>query len=139
MDRSLLDTSTLSDVIQPAAKRVPAVAAHLRMYLRAHGRLTFSEISCYEILRGLQKKSAFVQLGHFEQFCQRSELLGVSLDVLQRAAVLWADGQSRGISVDDGDLIIAATALAHKLPFITANAKHFAWIDGLALSNWRNP
>ena len=30
-----------------------------------------------------------------------------------------------------GDALIAATALEHKLPLLTANTKHFAPIDGL--------
>jgi tRNA(fMet)-specific endonuclease VapC len=82
MDRSLLDTSTLSDVISPQAKRLPAVATHLKLYLLEHGRLTFSQISSYEILRGLRKKRAVVQLARFAIFCDRSELLPVTYEVL---------------------------------------------------------
>jgi len=59
--------------------------------------------------------------------------------VLDRAAELWADGQQRGITVDDSDLIIAATALVYGLPLVTANRKHFAWIAGLEISDWRQP
>jgi tRNA(fMet)-specific endonuclease VapC len=139
MDRSLLDTSTLSDVIAPRAKRPAAVAAHVAKYLSEHGRLTYSQISCYEILRGLRKKGAATQLQRFATFCQNSELLSVSYEVLDRAAELWADGQQRGITVDDSDLFIAATALVEGLPLVTANRKHFAWIAGLAISDWREP
>lgn len=137
MDRSLLDTSALSDVIQPEAKRSAAVAHNLVQYLRSHGRLTLSEISCYEILRGLRKKLAVVQEKQFIEFCKRSELLPVNFDVLDRAALLWAEGQRQGITVDDSDLVIASTALLHGLPLVTANTKHFVWITGLTLSNWR--
>jgi predicted nucleic acid-binding protein len=139
MDRSLLDTSTVSDVIQPATKRFPTVADHLQRYLRAHRYLTFSEISCYEVLRGLRKKNASSQLRQFQAFCQRCELLPVSYEVLDKAAALWADGQRRGMVVDDSDLIIAATSLMHDLPIVTANPKHFEWVGGLKLSNWREP
>lgn len=139
MDRSLLDTSTLSDVIAPHAKRPPAVAAHLKQYLSEHGQLTFSHISCYEILRGLRKKRAVEQLQRFATFCQHSELLPVTYDVLDRAAELWADGQQRGITVDDSDLMIAATALNEGIPMVTANPKHFTWIPGLMISDWRQP
>lgn len=62
MDRSLLDTSTLSDIIRPTSKRSSLVAGHLKQYLTTHGRLTFSEISCYEVLRGWRKKNAKIQL-----------------------------------------------------------------------------
>jgi tRNA(fMet)-specific endonuclease VapC len=137
MDRCLLDTSALSDVIRPQSRRLPSVAKHLKQYLRAHGRFTFSEVSCYETLRGLRKKHATAQLQHFAEFCRHAELLPVSYDVLDRAASLWADGQQRGVTVGDGDLMIAATAMLHRLPLVTANPRHFEWITGLTLFDWR--
>lgn len=137
MDRCLLDTSSLSDVIQPSTKRRANVATHLTRYLRSHGRLSFSEISCYEILRGLRKKRAGVQTQQFADFCQRSELLPVTYEVLDRAASLWADGQELGESSNDADLIIAATALVHDIALVTANTRHFAWIGDLRTFDWR--
>jgi tRNA(fMet)-specific endonuclease VapC len=137
MDRCLLDTSAVSDVIRPPSKRLPAVAKHLKRYLHAHGRFTFSEVSCYEVLRGLRKKHATEQLQRFAEFCQHAELLPVSYDVLDRAASLWAEGQNRGITVGDGDLMIAATAMLQGLTLVTANTRHFKWIDGLTLVDWR--
>src|SRR6266496_3252871 len=108
MDRRLLDTSALSDFVKPPSKRFPTVANHFKQYMRAHGCVTYSEISCFEILRGLRKKNAVAQVRRFFEFCERSELLPVEFPILDRAASLWADGQRRGIVVDDSDLIIAA-------------------------------
>lgn len=137
MDRCLLDTSALSDVILPANRRLPVVARKLAGYLRSHRRLTFSEVSCYEVLRGLRKKMAATQEQQFLQFCTRCELVPINYDVLDRAASLWAAGRRQGIVIDDGDLLIASTALQHNLPLVTANSKHFNWISGLRLLNWR--
>jgi tRNA(fMet)-specific endonuclease VapC len=138
MDRCLLDTSALSDVILPTSRRTPAVARNLADYLRSHRRLTFSEVSCYEVLRGLRKKMALAQEQQFIQFCTHSELVPISYDVLDRAASLWAAGRKQGIVVDDGDLLIASTALLHNVALVTANTKHFNWISGLMLLNWRD-
>jgi predicted nucleic acid-binding protein len=137
MERSVLNTSTLSDVLR--AQRPQPVAEHLTRYLTEHGRLTFSQISCYEILRGLRKKRAAAQLQRFAVFCRNSEMLPVTYEVLDRAAELWAEGQQRGITVDDSDLVIAATALTVGLPLVTANPRHFAWIGQLKTSDWRQP
>lgn len=137
MDRSLLDTCTISDVIRPPAKRLPSVTRYLGQYLRQHGRLCFSEMSCYEILRGLRKKGAATQEQQFVEFCRRAELYTVDYAVLDRAAALWADGQRSGIAVDDVDLVIAATALSHGLLLVTSNTRHFGWIKGLRLLDWR--
>jgi tRNA(fMet)-specific endonuclease VapC len=139
MDRCLLDTSVLSDVMLPAAKRPSNVERHLKGYLRAQGRLSFSEISCYEVLRGLRKKRATAQLRRFTEFCHHCELLPVTFDVFDRAASLWADGQRQGIVIDDSDLMIAATAMILELRLVTSNTRHFAWIVGLPLLNWREP
>jgi tRNA(fMet)-specific endonuclease VapC len=138
MDRSLLDTSTLSDVIDLPNKRSTRVAKWSKAYLRVHGHFIFSEVSCYEILRGLRKKQAQVQEGRFQVFLQHCERVPVTAEVFDRAATLWAEGQRRGIVVEDADLIIAATALIQGVAVVTANPRHFEWIDGLSLSNWRD-
>ena len=138
MDRCLLDTSTLSDVIDLLTKRSALVAKRSKAYLRAHRHFTFSDVSCYEILRGLRKKQARIQEQRFQEFRRHSECLPVAPDVFDRAATLWAKGQRQGIAVDDADLIIAATALVHGLALITANPRHFEWIDGLTVANWRD-
>lgn len=41
-----------------------------------------------------------------------------------------------GMSLDDFDLILAATALSHNLILITNNERHFKRIDGLKIENW---
>ena len=139
MDPCLLDTNAVSDVIRPPSRRSPNVAKHLTQYLRAHGRFTFSETSCYEILRGLRKKRASKQLREFAEFCRRSELIPVEFEVLDRAASLWPEGQRIGMTIGDCDLIIAATAVLRGLRLNTANSRHFAWISGISLLNWREP
>lgn len=78
-----------------------------------------------------------MQERQFQQFCGYAEILPIDYDIIDLAATLWSDGQATGVVVDDGDLIIAATALVHKLPVVTANTRHFAWIEELTLTNWR--
>jgi tRNA(fMet)-specific endonuclease VapC len=131
--------TALSDVIRPLDRRHPNVAKHVKQYLRARGRFTFSEVSCYEILRGLRKKRAAKQIRQFIEFCGHAELLPVTYEVLDRAATLWADGQLQGKTIGDGDLMIAATAVLQSLPLVTSNDRHFEWIAGLPLFDWRKP
>jgi len=138
MNRSLLDTSTLSDIMLPSVRQIPAVAAAAQQYLRSHGRFTFSHISCFEILRGLRKRSSAKRIQQFSDFCSYSELVPVSYEVLDRAAEYWAIGKRRGITVEDSDLFIASTALLQRLPLVTANPKHFDWLPDLTILNWRD-
>lgn len=136
---SLLDTTTVSDIIRAPAKRNPVVTAHASAYLQAYGRFSFSELSSYEILRGLRKKGATRQLAHFDRFCQPADRKSVSMDILDSAASLWVESQRLGRIVGDCDLIIAATAQFFGLGLATSNTRHFDWIGGLQLFNWRKP
>lgn len=58
MIASLLDTNAISDIIRAPSKRRSTVTAHASAYLLSYGRFSFSELSCYEVLRGLRKKGA---------------------------------------------------------------------------------
>ncbi len=41
-----------------------------------------------------------------------------------------------GMLIDDMDLLIASSALAHNLILVTNNEKHFKRIPGLEMENW---
>jgi tRNA(fMet)-specific endonuclease VapC len=44
-----------------------------------------------------------------------------------------------GTRLDDPDLRIAATALAHDLTIVTGNTRHFDRVPGLRVENWFDP
>lgn len=136
MDESLLDTDILNEVLKQRNTNVIRRAAE---YLALHGRFSISSITRYEALRGLKEKCATGQLSRFLEFCRHSSIVSVSDDVLDRAAELWALGRRQGLTPNDADLIIAATAIAHGRTLVTGNTVHFQWIPGLTLSNWRDP
>jgi tRNA(fMet)-specific endonuclease VapC len=41
-----------------------------------------------------------------------------------------------GRPIDDFDILIGSTALAHGLPLVTRNTRHFVDIASLVLENW---
>lgn len=47
-----------------------------------------------------------------------------------------ADLRSRGLTLDDPDLRIAAIALTHEMTVVTGNQRHFREVPGLELENW---
>jgi predicted nucleic acid-binding protein len=134
MDVVILDTDLLSEVIKRKDRKVLANAQH---YLEQHGRLAFSAISMYEIMRGMLANRATKQFAGFLQVVNTSDVFPVSTPVLRRAAELWADGHRGGHARNDADLIIAATALENSRVLITGNTSHFDWVPGLKLSDWR--
>lgn len=88
MSRVLLDTDSLSDVIKG---RNPRVQAEAKTYLMAYGQFTFSAITRYEILRGLQAKQAVRQIAIFEVRCQNSLILPLSDAIIVQAARIYGE------------------------------------------------
>jgi hypothetical protein len=70
---------------------------------------------------------------------QPADRKSVSMDILDSAASLWVESQRLGRVVGDCDLIVAATAEFFVLRLVTSNTKHFDWIRGLQLCDWRKP
>ena len=136
MDAALLDTDLLSEVLKG---KDPQVAASSRRYLAEHERLAFSEITLYEIIRGLRLRRATRQLAQFLSTVDTSDVFPVSRSVLLLAADLWSEAHQHGHSKNDADLIIAATALEMRRVLVTGNTAHFSWIAGLQLADWRGP
>ena len=72
----------------------------------------------------------------FEQFFQ--EIL--ILDYDYKAAIIFskqkAELQKIGKSIEDFDLLIASTAIAHDCTLVTRNLKHFQNIDNLITATW---
>lgn len=130
--KALLDTDILSAIMRQQAE----VIAQAKLYLAAHGQLTFSLITRYEILRGLKAKGATAQLAAFERFCEVSEILPLQENVIMRAADIYADLHKRGQLIGDADILIAATALEHGLIVVTNNENHLRRVTGLTVKNW---
>ncbi|KNZ32898.1 MAG: twitching motility protein PilT [Methylibium sp. NZG] len=108
---------------------------HLRGYPQATrrldelGSLTLSAISWLEVLQGMRNKAELVAVKKMLQH-RAATLLPVSEAITQRAIELMeAITLSHGLQM--GDALIAATALDHGLPVLTANIKHFGAVDGL--------
>ena len=110
---------------------------HLRGYAQATrrldrlGALTLSAVSYLEVLQGIRNKT---ELAAVKKMLERraATLLPMSEAITQRAIALMESlTLSHGLQM--GDALIAATALDHGLPVLTANIKHFSAVDGLEI------
>jgi tRNA(fMet)-specific endonuclease VapC len=135
MDKAILDTDILSEILKGKDRRVLDVADR---YLAEHQRLTFSAITFYEVLRGLYAAQAIRAFGRFFTLAYDSEVLPITISVLTRAAGLWANAREGGFPHNDADLIIAATAIESGRVLVTGNTAHFSWIQGLVSADWRS-
>jgi predicted nucleic acid-binding protein len=90
----------------------------------------------YEAKRGLISAKASVKLASLESLCQRFEIIRLTVIDINLACRIYADRKSRGLSLDDADILIAAQALCRGYTLVTNNIKHFEDIDGLKVVNW---
>ena len=131
--RGLLDTDILSELL----KQHPLVLQRVRTYLAEHGRLAFSIITRYELLRGLKAKQARTQEAAFTLLCQASLILPLTDQVVDRAATLYGELHRQGALLPDADLLIAATALEAQRILVTNNLAHFQRVPNLIIETWK--
>jgi predicted nucleic acid-binding protein len=108
---------------------------HLRGYPNATrrldelGALTLSAVTYLEVLQGIRNKAELVAVKKMLQH-RAATVLPVSEAITQRTIGLMESlTLSHGLQM--GDALIAATAIEHQLPVLTANVKHFGAVDGL--------
>ena len=102
-----------------------------------------SVVTASELLHGVHravqseiraKRSAFV-----EALLERFPLLPIDLPTARAHAQVWAELAAAGKMIGPNDLWLAATGLAHGLTVVTANAREFTRVPGLAVEIWGGP
>lgn len=110
---------------------------HLRGHAKARQRLdtlaslNLSAVTYCELLQGLRNKAELAAIKKMLDL-RGATLLPVTDAITWRAIdLLESLTLSHGLQM--GDALIAATALEHRLPVLTANLKHFAAVPDLAI------
>jgi len=128
----LLDTDTMSFILKDRF----GVADKARAYIREHGPIAISTITCYEILRGLRYAGAMHKLAAFERFMAANTILPFDLPACRKAAEIYAALRQEGQLLEDADILISSIALANNCVLVTNNTHHYARVPGLELENW---
>lgn len=119
---NLLDTSVVIDFLRDAPPAVAAVtAAH------AAGGLAASEITRFEVLSGMWAEEE----DETEAFLALLDVHPVDERVARRAAELAQRHRAANRGIEDGDYLIAATALELDATLMTTNVRHFPMFPGL--------
>jgi tRNA(fMet)-specific endonuclease VapC len=132
MPEALLDTDTLSLYRRAHAQVTRRAAAYIRRY----GQLTFTELTRYEVLRGLIAAQASRQLTALESFCRLHRILPFDAEAARQSADIWADLRARGQPIGEVDTMIAGIALAQGLAVASHNVNHFGCVTGLVVLDW---
>ena len=90
----------------------------------------------YEIKRGLIDYHAPAKLAAFEKLCGMLGAVDMDTKTLDIAAGIYAALKKVGKLIEDSDILIAASCIAHGYTLVTNNTKHFTGITGLNLEDW---
>ncbi len=129
----LLDTDTIIYNLKGDLK----VQENLKLHV--NDLIQISIITLMELYYGAYK-SEYVDanIAKIKTLEQSLEILPTGQETAEIFGKLKSRLESGGNRLDDFDLIIASTALAHNLVLVTNNEKHFQRIEGLRLENWCN-
>jgi len=105
------------------------------------GVFTFTSVTVYEIVYGLELKTAVSQLRKAKSWLgQNEEITPRSSDYLA-AAVIKATARRQGLILELPDCLIAAVAVRLQMPLVTGNTADFIAIQKtgakLTIENWR--
>ena len=129
----LLDTTVFS---QPLKDR-PSAAVMDRWSDLGDASVCTSAICVAEVLQGLEIRQSEKYWRRYRELLENRYAAlafdqAVAMVFSEIAAVLRSQGEPRPVV----DLLIASTAIRHRLVIATLNAKHFEGIPGLHVEDW---
>src|ERR1035441_8806509 len=138
MAKALLDTDILSEYLKGHDQ---TVANHAARYARQYRVFTFTSVTVYEIVYGLELKAASSQLKKALAWLDQNELITpINADYLA-AATIKATARRQGSILELPDCLIAAIAVRLQMPLVTGNTGDFRAIQetgvNLIIENWR--
>ncbi|MBL0715233.1 MAG: type II toxin-antitoxin system VapC family toxin [Desulfosarcina sp.] len=130
----LLDTDTIIYSLKGNDSVVRNLANHQRDPLK------ISVISLMELYYGAYKsQKTTANLAKVRRIENAFDILSVDFSIAETFGTIKSHLEFQGTPLDDFDIAIAASALAHNLTLITNNEKHFRRVEGLKLDNWAQP
>lgn len=123
--RYLLDTNLIINLIRKKKSVDPKIFEE-ELFVSV---ITYAELF-YGAYKSENKEKNFILIEEFLEDTH-AELIGIDYNVAKIYGRVRRQLETKGQRLEDFDLLIAATALIHKLTLITGNIKHFARIEGL--------
>jgi predicted nucleic acid-binding protein len=138
--KAILDTDILSEYLKGHDL---VVADNAARYAKEHGVFTFTSVTVYEIVYGLELKSAHGQLGKVMAWLNQNDPVTPVAEDYIAAATVRATARKQGFILELPDCLIAAVAVRLDRPLVTGNTDDFRAIQktgvALRLENWREP
>lgn len=90
----------------------------------------------YEIKKWLLAINSQSKLLAFEKLISKYGIDFIDKDIFDLSLAIYIKLRKSGITIDDGDILIAAYCIHHNYILVTNNEKHFKHITNLKTVNW---
>ena len=127
----LLDTNIVTAILKKNEK----IRQKLLILDLIYSKVYLPGMTYYEVKRGLIAANATRQLQDLNELCKKYAVLPSDLDILEKAAEIHAYLKSKRTLLEDADILIAATAIAHDLTLVSHDSDMLR-VPGLKLEDW---
>jgi len=90
----------------------------------------------FEVKKWLMAVNSKIKLQAFEKLFEKYGIDVIEKETLDLSLSIYIKLRRNGITVDDGDLLIAAYCIRNKYILVSNNQKHFEKIENIQLVNW---
>jgi predicted nucleic acid-binding protein len=90
----------------------------------------------FEIKKWLCANNSKTKLQAFEKLFDKYGIETIDKEILDLSLSIYVKLRKNGITIDDGDLLIAAYCIKNNYVLASNNTKHFQNIEGLRSVNW---
>jgi predicted nucleic acid-binding protein len=137
--KSILDTDILSEYLKGYHANI---VRRGNRYAKDHGIFTFTSVTVFEIVSGLEFQDARSQLSKVLAWLNQNEEITPLAADYRSAATIKAIAAKQGSIVELPDCLIAAVAVRLDRPLVTGNTDDFEAIQRtgikLTINNWRS-
>jgi predicted nucleic acid-binding protein len=127
-----LDTNIISFYLRDNEK----VIRNFEKAVESKSTILIAPFAYYEVRRGLLASKAARQLKEFDKMCAQYKVGQLDNAILNPASEIYPALRTKGWTIDEIDILIAAYCKSNGCTLVTNNTRHFAHIPGLALADW---
>jgi tRNA(fMet)-specific endonuclease VapC len=131
----VLDTDVVSDLMRPH----PASALVARLGEVPSAQQATTAVTVGELAYGAHRVDRPDLFERAMGLLAGTRVLAFDTDVAKHYGRIRSELERQGERLNDPDLRIAATVLAHEATLITGNTRHFQRVPGLRHENWLRP
>jgi predicted nucleic acid-binding protein len=90
----------------------------------------------FEINKWLMAVNSKTKLQAFEKLFEKYGIDAIEKETMDLSLSIYIKLRKNGVTIDDGDLLIAAYCIKNNYILVSNNQKHFEKIENLKVTNW---